>query len=148
MIPRPACRLAALILAAIVSHPGCAQRGLSGERHAVQGTLTLDGKVVPYAVVEFSQDADRGQVQSAIVRAGRFSLETAAGLPAGIYSVAVMPYVPEIEETATLAPAERAGIAASQSLVPEIYQKRGLLKATVEPEGANEIVLAMESKPR
>ena len=138
----------AAVLLGLVLQLGCAERGLSGQRLPVVGTLSLDGKPVPYAVVEFSQDVERGEVQAAVVREGRFSLDAAAGLPAGAYSVAVTPYVPEIEEAGSLTPAERTRIAAAQTAIPEVYQKRGVLKATVEGSGASALALSMESKSK
>lgn len=135
-------------LAAFAAFAGCSQRGLSGERNPVSGTLSLDGKPVEVAVVEFSQNADQGQVQSAVVRDGRFSLDAASGLPAGDYSVAVLPYVPEIEELSGVPPAEKAKLTASQERIPENYRKRGMLTASIEAGKTNALVLNMESRPR
>ena len=133
---------------AIVTLAGCSQRGLSGERQSVSGKLSLDGKPVEIAVVEFSKNAEQGEVQSVVVRDGRFSLEAASGLPAGQYSVAVLPYVPEIEELGAMPPADKAKVAASGERVPEKYRRRGMLTARIEAGKDNAIVLDMESRPR
>ena len=137
-----------MALAAVVALAGCSRGGLTGERLPVSGTLSLDGKPVDIALVEFSQDADQGEVQSAVVRDGRFSLDGGSGLPAGQYSVAVVPYVPEIEELGAMPPVEKARIAASGNRLPEHYRRRGLLTARIEAGKTNVIPLEMESKPR
>lgn len=136
------------MLSAIAALAGCSQRGLSGERQPVTGTLTLDGKPVEIAVVEFSQNTDKGEVQAVVVRDGRFSLEGPSGLPAGRYSVAVLPYVPEIEELGGMTATEKSKVAASQGGVPERYRRRGLLTASIQAGRANAIVLDMESRSR
>jgi hypothetical protein len=124
---------------------GCGSRpGLRGARTPVAGTVTLDGEPVPFALVEFSRNEANGEIESAVVQDGRFELKAGGGLPEGRYSVAILPYVPEVEETASMTSEQRKTIAASQALVPEGYHRRGALTADVKAESPNELTFAMK----
>lgn len=133
---------AGLMLAALT---GCGSRpGLTGARTPVAGTVTLDGEPVPFALVEFSRDEGKGEIESAVVQNGRFELKAGGGLPEGHYSVAILPYVPEVEETASMTPEQRKAITASQGLVPEGYHRRGALSAEVKAPSSSGLTFAMK----
>lgn len=137
----------ALILGiAVLGLPGCGH-GLTGERQPVSGTVTLDGKPLPYGFIEFSQDADKGQVQTAAVTDGKFNLPANIGLPVGRYCVCLHPYVPEADVLETVSEKERLAISAASDLIPPNYRRRGSLEATIEAGGKSDLAFAL-SRPK
>jgi hypothetical protein len=131
---------------AVLALMGCSH-GLTGERQPVAGTVTLDGKPLPYAFIEFAQDADKGQVQTAVVTAGKFDLPASIGLPVGRYTVCLLPYVPEADVLEKAPEKERLAISAASDLIPEAYRRRGSLEAVVEAGGKADFVFAL-SRPK
>lgn len=134
------------LLAVLVSG-GCGTGGLRGERLPVSGTVTLDGKPLTYGLVEFSQLAERGELQTAVVRDGRFSLAPPLGLPAGTYSVCLLPYVPEADELDRLPPEGRKAVAAASDLIPPSYRRRGVFKAEIVGAEPAAMAFEMTTKP-
>lgn len=135
------------ILLVILVFSGCGTNGLRGERLPVSGTVTLDGKPLPYGLVEFSQAAERGELQTAVVRDGRFSLATPQGLPEGRYGVCLLPYVPEAEELDRLPPEERKAVAAASDRIPPPYRRRGVFKAEITGPDPAPLTFEMTTKP-
>lgn len=136
----------AILGIAVLVLAGCGH-GLTGERQPVSGTVTLDGKPLPYGLIEFSQDADRGQLQTAVVTDGKFNLPASAGLPVGHYTVCLHPYVPEADVLDTVSEKERLAISAASDLIPQNYRRRGSLEAVVEAGGKSDLAFAL-SRPK
>jgi len=132
---------AAVLFTALFLTAGC-DRGDRPELGTVSGTVTLDGRPLPYALLEFQPE--RGRISYGCTDSvGRYRLiyiRNIGGAKVGRHSVSI----------STLRQAEASGpdgkpIPASPELVPKKYNTETTLRAEVKA-GNNTFDFALQSK--
>ena len=134
MMPR--LLLAGLSIAALFFAAGCSG---SAERHLATGEVLLDGKPLVQGMISFLPEDGRFDAGVGAVRDGTFSLEAKAGIKRV-----------EIEATMLSDKTEPSAIDGKPvrvrvSIIPKFYNRASILKAEVQPGGANQFRFELKS---
>lgn len=108
-----ACLASTLVLAV-----GCGSGNELG-RVPVSGQVLVDGQPLAAGTIEFSPQSSAGQSSGAVIRAGKFSIPVAQGLPPGKYTVRV--YSPASGAPLEDGPPGPLGPSAVQDGIPAKY---------------------------
>ncbi len=113
-------------------------------RLEVSGEVTMDGKPLENATIQFHPEQELIVLGKTRVIQGAFSMVSPEGLPVGEYDVTIIPAEPEFEEIEI---ARRRGDPSPlrRVMIPKDYQQPGKLTATVTQEGSREFNFALKS---
>jgi len=119
--------------------------GCSGEnfdnRQAVEGTVTIDGRPLPKALISFiPTDRTQGPKATGVVVDGRYVIERADGPCPGEFVVKIEAISPEIEALAAgdyQKLRQTAGSETTITIAPQ-YNRDSQLRATVQEGGPNQ----------
>ena len=149
---RPACSLVALTLASVTI--GCARRLDDLPREPVAGTVTIDGRPLPEAVIQFSAagEAAKGPTLGANteIKDGQFSIPREEGLVPGTYKVsvshAVLKEVPPKGkgQVKTSIPNRNKKLGPEQ--IPARYNTQTELKAEIKPGSSRDLKFELQTK--
>lgn len=138
-------RRAALWLAVAGLAGGCGE-GDGLKREAVSGKVTLNGKPLERGSIQFlPTQADQAAAAWGQIVDGAYSVGAADGPVAGEYSVSITSASSETPAAGAL-PGDDSG-PADPNAVPEQYNLKTTLKATVEAGKANQLNYDLTSNP-
>lgn len=140
MLQRSRLAVEAVLLLLIVCQVGCGGGDPRGQRSAVEGKVTLDGKPVSAARILFiSEEGDAGSLKaSGVIQNGAFSISEDTGPVIGKNRVEIHPQVMEIEELeAARKKNPRKRISADVVSIPAKYGSSSELTADVKADAAS-----------
>lgn len=135
-------------LAVAVLVCGCGEGGDGLKREAVSGKVTFNGKPLEQGSIQFlpPQGNQNAGAWGQIVN-GAYAIAAAEGPVAGEYSVSITSASSSSGGAATdTPPGDDSGLV-DPNAIPEQYNLRTTLKATVEAGKANELNYELTSKP-
>lgn len=141
-------RWTSLKFAALLILGGCSSATQSDglKREVVSGTVTLDGKPLDSASIQFIPvDPNSAGGTSEIIRGGKFEIGKDRGPIAGTYNVSIS----TVDLTSNVSPDEAPGEAPKpkKDPIPAKYNVKTTLKADIKAGEPNVLDYALESKP-
>jgi len=108
-----------------------------GQRVAVSGTVTFDGKPLPAGSIRLASDQGSGVVKArASISDGAFSFNEENGPLAGEVRVEIFPPTMELEQFDAARAGEDSGF--KPVYVPPRYNQNSQLTANIEPNGSDQ----------
>ena len=126
-------------LAIVFIAPGCGGATDDFPRHAISGTVTLDGKPLGLAAISFDPDGQANQKPVSVgapVVGGSYSIARDVGPTPGKYRVSVVENTAgEVDQSA--APGAPPKATKGKPAIPEKYNTKSTLTAEVKADGPN-----------
>lgn len=110
-------------------------------RHAVEGTVTLDGQPLNEARILFIPQKPGLKKTGSVLRDGRYRLLADVGLVAGIYQVQVVDDPPDND------PDSQSSEPSTRRQLPEVYAAATPLRLEVDERGRGNFDFELKSSP-
>lgn len=113
---------------------GCTTKGLPGTA-VVRGTVSIDGELIPLGNIDFEPSDGSGRTSSGVIKDGKFEFRS----PIGHKKVMIF------ASKKTGRKGEEFGNDLMESYIPEKYNTKSSLTATVMERGENQFVFELQS---
>ena len=129
------------VLSPLLLFAGCGQ----SERHALQGSVTLDGQPLPEGSIRFIPlEGTNGPSAGGQIKEGRFAVESDKGVFPGSFRVEIISSRETGRKAQDRVTGEMTTIKAQ--FLPPRYNRNSELTADVKKSGPNEFEFALESR--
>jgi hypothetical protein len=126
---------------------GCGPAADNLNRQAVSGTVTLDGKPLADGTIHFEPSSPEATTEvSAEIKDGKYSFSKATGPVPGPYKVQISAPEPQNFQPPTGKMPGEFLIPAAKQNVPEKYNLRTTLTATIKPDHSGAVDFPLSSK--